>query len=94
MTQPQQQQVSMLVCADCGSVRVPVPAITSKIVVLNVPPTVTAPCPVCSVTKIVRDAMAAAAEEPEPAEELAELKRRLAEMGEEVNRLNRKDEQS
>lgn len=60
MTQP--QNVSMIVCAECGSVRVPVPAITSKIVTLNVPPGVTVPCPVCSLTKMIREAMAEAAE--------------------------------
>ena len=56
MTQP--QNVSMLVCNDCGSVRVPVPAITSKIVTLNGQPPSVTPCPVCSLTKMIREAMA------------------------------------
>lgn len=69
MTQP--QNVSMLVCNDCGSVRVPVPAITSKIVVLNGPPSVT-PCPVCWLTKTLKDAMREATEvETETADEIA-----------------------
>ena len=60
MTQP--QNVSMLVCNDCGSVRVPVPAITSKIVTLNGQPPSVTPCPVCSLRKQIEQAIEAAAE--------------------------------
>ena len=67
MTQP---QVSMLVCNDCGSVRVPVPAITSKIVTLTGQPPSVTPCPVCILRKqfnLIEEAatLAAAAEDAE-----------------------------
>ena len=67
MTQP--QNVSMLVCNDCGSVRVPVPAITSKVVVLNAPTSVV-PCPVCWVARTLKDAMREAID-AEPEQEAA-----------------------
>ena len=54
MTQP--ENLSMIVCADCGSVRVPVPAITRKLVTLNGPPQVV-PCPVCTLRRQIEMAI-------------------------------------
>ncbi len=57
----------LIVCADCGSVRFPVPAIVrqTRLTVVGQPNTAIEPCPVCTMAQIIANAHAAAQAEME-----------------------------